>query len=89
MSSYKIIVLIVSQIRTGFFLLFSFIICKLVDSQYSAGDYKYSKFSIGGIMKNPEMLKFVLDHLETKKMCNKTILEDDWTLKSAPNWYKT
>ena len=89
LSSYKHIVLIVSQIRIGFFLLFSFIICKLVDSEYSTGDYKYSKFSIGGIMKNPEMLKFVLDHLETKKMCNKAILEDGWTLKSAPNWYKT
>ena len=30
---------------------------------------KSLKISIGTVMKNPEMLKFVLDHLKTKKMC--------------------
>ena len=29
--------------------------------------YKYLNISIGIVMKNPEMLKFVLDHLKTKK----------------------
>ena len=35
----------------------------MVDSGYGM------KISIGAIMKNPEMLRFVPDHLKTKKMC--------------------
>ena len=39
----------------------------MVDSEYSR-DNKSSKISIGTVMKNPEMLKFVPDHLKTKKI---------------------
>ena len=39
------------------------------DSEYSTEDYKTPKISIGAIMKNPEILNFVSDHLKTKKMC--------------------
>ena len=46
-----------------FFLLFSFSIYKMVDSM----DIYKSLNSIGTVMKNPEMLKFVPDHLKTKK----------------------
>ena len=35
--------------------------------------YKSVKISIGTVMKNPEMLKFVPDHLETKKICKYTV----------------
>ena len=42
----------------------------MVDSEYSTGDYKSSKISIKEVMKNPEMLKFVPDHLKTKQICN-------------------
>ena len=45
---------------------------KIVDGEYTTGDYKASKISIRAVMKNPEMLKFVLDHLKTKKRCNYT-----------------
>ena len=39
----------------------------MVDSEYSINNYKSSKFSIGAIIKNPDMLNFVPDHLKTEK----------------------
>ena len=38
----------------------------MVDSEYSTDNYKSLKISIGAIMKNPEMLRLVPDHLQTK-----------------------
>ena len=38
----------------------------MVDSEYSTDNYKSSKISIGAIMKNPEMLRLVPDHFQTK-----------------------
>ena len=35
--------------------------------------YKSLKLSIGAVVKNPEMLKFIPDHLETEKMCKYTV----------------
>ena len=35
--------------------------------------YKSLNISIGTVMNNPEMLKFVLGHLKTKKMCNHAV----------------
>ena len=32
-------------------------------------NYKSLKISIEKVMRNPEMLKFVRDHLKTKKIC--------------------
>ena len=32
--------------------------------------YKFVNICIGTVMKNPEILKFVLDNCKTKKMCN-------------------
>ena len=40
----------------------------MVDSETSPKNYKTVKISIGTIIKNPEMLKLVSDHLKTKKM---------------------
>ena len=40
----------------------------MVDSEYSTCDYKSSKISNEAIMKNPEMLRLIPDHLKTKKM---------------------
>ena len=40
----------------------------MVDSEYSTNVYKSLKISIESIIKSPEMLKFVPDHLKTKKM---------------------
>ena len=41
----------------------------MVDSEYTADNYKSLKIIIGAIMKNTEMLRFDLDHFKTKKMC--------------------
>ena len=45
----------------------------MVGSEYSTDNYKSSNISIGTIIKNPEMLKFVPDHLKTKTMCKHTV----------------
>ena len=42
----------------------------MVDSAYIVNIYKSVKVSIGTVVKNPEMLKFIPDHLKTKTMCN-------------------
>ena len=34
---------------------------------------KSLNISIGTVMKNPEMLKFVPDHLKTKRMCKHAV----------------
>ena len=31
--------------------------------------------NIGTVMKNPEILKFVLDHIKTKQMCNYAVIK--------------
>ena len=40
----------------------------MVDSEYSVDICKSIKINIRTVMENPEMLKFVHDHLKTKKM---------------------
>ena len=40
-------------------------------------------------MKNPEMLKFVPDHLKTKKMCKHTVKKLHYLLRYVPNQYQT
>ena len=40
----------------------------MVDKAYSQDNYKSSKISIGALIKNLEMLRFVPNHLKTKKM---------------------
>ena len=49
----------------------------MVDSEYSMDIYKSSNISIGTVMRNLEMLKFVPDHLKTKKMCNHAVKKLD------------
>ena len=39
----------------------------MVNSEYSMDIYKSVKVSIGTVMRNPAMLKFVPDNLKTKK----------------------
>ena len=41
----------------------------MVDNEYSTDNCKSSKISIGALINNPEMLKFALDFLKTKKIC--------------------
>ena len=44
---------------------FYFALYKMVDSEYNMNVYKSVKKSIGKVMRNPKMLKFVPDHLKT------------------------
>ena len=41
----------------------------MIGSEYSMDIYKSVKINMRTVMENPEMLKFVPDHLKTKKLC--------------------
>ena len=41
----------------------------------SMDTYKSLNIYIGTVMKNPEILKFIPDHLKTKQMCNYVVKE--------------
>ena len=51
--------------------------------------YKSLNVKIGRVMKNPEMLKFFADRLETKKMCTHTVKKLPYLLRYVPDQYKT
>ena len=38
----------------------------MLDIEYGTEDYKFLEISIGGIIKNLELLKFIPDHLKTE-----------------------
>ena len=38
----------------------------MVDNEYNIDIYKSVKLSIGAVMRNLQMLKFVLDHVKTR-----------------------
>ena len=42
--------------------------------------YKSLNISIGTVMKNPEMLKFIPDHLKTKKMCKDAVKIENYLM---------
>ena len=46
---------------------------------------KSLNISIGTVMKNPEMLKFIPDHLKTKKMCKHTVKKLPYLLRYVPD----
>ena len=62
---------------------------KMVDSEYIANICKSLNISIGTVMRNPEMLKFVTDHLKTKKMCKHAVKRLPYPLRYVPDQYKT
>ena len=68
------------------FLLFLFSIYKMVDI---IDICKSLKISIGTVMKNPGILKFVPDHLKTKKMYKHTVKKLPHLLRHVPDRYKT
>ena len=53
------------------------------------GIYKSLNINIGAVMKNPEILKFVHDHLKTKKMSKHAVKKLPYLLWYVPNQYKT
>ena len=45
----------------------------MVVREISPDNYQSSKISIGAIIKNTEMIRFVPDHLKTKRMCKHAV----------------
>ena len=46
---------------------------------------KSLSISIETVMRNPEMLKFVPDHLKTKKMCKHAVKKLPYLLRYVPD----
>ena len=57
----------------------------MVDSEHSTSIYKSSIISIGTVMRNPEMLKIVPDHLLTKKICKLAVEKLPFLIRCAPD----
>ena len=51
--------------------------------------YKSLNINIGTVIKNPEMLKFVPDHLKTKKMFKHAVKKLPYLLRYIPDQYTT
>ena len=51
--------------------------------------YNSLNISIVTVMKTPEMLKFVPDHLKTKAMCKHAVKKLLYLLRYVPDQYKT
>ena len=51
--------------------------------------YKSLDISIGTVMKNPEIIKFVPDHLITKNLCKHAVKKLPYLLRYVPDQYKT
>ena len=64
------------------FLLFLFSIYKMI---YIMKVYKSLNISIVTVMKNSEMVKFVPDHLKTKKLCKHAVKKLPYVLKYVPD----
>ena len=61
----------------------------MTESEYSPGNYTSLKISIAWIIKDPEILRFLLDHLKTKKICRYAVKKLPFVIRYVPNWYKT
>ena len=53
------------------------------------GICKFLNISIGTVMKNSEMLKFVPDHLKIKKTCKHAVKKLPYLLRYVPDRYTT
>ena len=51
--------------------------------------YQSLDISIGTVMKNPEIIKFVTDHLKTKKLCKHAVKKLPYLLRYVSDQYKT
>ena len=61
----------------------------MIDIEYMTDNCKSLKVSIEAIIKNPEMLMFVSDHLKTKMMCKHAVKKLSYVIIYVPNQYKT
>ena len=62
----------------------------MVDREYSSGSYKvFEKVIIGTIIKNREMIRFVLDDLKTRNMRKNAVRKLPFLIRNIPDQYKT
>ena len=88
LSSYENIDLIFGLISAAF-LFACFILCEILDNQYSSYKNKTFKINIEWTVKNPEILRFVLNHLKTKNMPRNPVSNFPFVIKYFPDQYKT
>ena len=86
---YKKCCLNFSSTQDIFFYLHWFTIYKMVDNEYNMDIYEFIKISIGTVMRNPEMLKFVADYLKTKQKCQHVVNKLSYLLRYVPDQYRT
>ena len=60
--------------------------CKVVDIM---AVYDSLNISAVTVMKNPEMLRFVPDHLKSKKMCKYVVKKIPYLFRYVPDQHKT
>ena len=56
----------------------------MVNSEYNPDKYENLKISIEVKIKNPEMLRFVLYHVKTKKMCKYAVTNVPFLIRYVP-----
>ena len=57
----------------------------MVDSENNPDNNKSLKISIAAIIRNPELLRFVSDHLKTNKMCKNAALKLPFVIRYFPD----
>ena len=57
----------------------------MVDSKYNMVIYKFVKINIGIVKRNPDMLKFVPDHLKIEKICKHTVKKLPFVIRYVPD----
>ena len=60
----------------------------MVDCEYNMDIYKSVKIRLGAVIRNPEKLKFVSDHLKTKTMCKHAVKKIPFLIRYVPDRYK-
>ena len=76
----KIIALIFQSFKDSLFLLFLFSMYKMVDTM---DIYKSLNTGIKTVMKNPKIIRFVSDHINTKKMWKHSVRKLPYILRDV------
>ena len=61
----------------------------MVDSEHNMIIYKSIKISTGAVMNNLEIVKFVPDHLKTKKICEHAVKKIPFVIQHVLDRYKS
>ena len=61
----------------------------MVDSKYTLDNYKSLKLGIGEVIKRLEMLRFVPDQLQAKRLFKNAVTKLPFVIRYVTNRYKT